>query len=87
MNKFTNNFGGNHWKVINRVLRYLRYTKKIELFYSGYPVVPEWYCDANWILDFKYSKSTSGYVFTIGGSSVSWKSSKKTCIARSTMET
>ncbi|PHT69058.1 hypothetical protein T459_28545 [Capsicum annuum] len=31
-------------------------------------------------------KSTNGYVFTIGGGAISWKSSKQTCIARSTME-
>ena len=31
-------------------------------------------------------KSTSGYVFTLGESAVSWKSAKKTCITRSTME-
>ena len=31
-------------------------------------------------------KSTSGYVFTLSGGEVSWKSSKQTCIARSTME-
>ena len=31
-------------------------------------------------------KSTSGYVFTFGGGAMSWKSSKQTCIARSTME-
>ncbi|XP_073290547.1 uncharacterized protein [Primulina huaijiensis] len=29
---------------------------------------------------------TSGYVFSIGGGAVSWRSSKQTCIARSTME-
>ena len=31
-------------------------------------------------------KSTSGYVFTLGGGVVSWKSFKQTCITRSTME-
>ena len=31
-------------------------------------------------------KSTSGYVFTLVGGAVSWKSSKKTCIVRSNME-
>ena len=31
-------------------------------------------------------KSTSGYVFILGGGAVSWKSSKQTCIARSTIE-
>ena len=30
--------------------------------------------------------STSVYVFTLGGATVSWKSSKQTCITRSTME-
>ena len=34
----------------------------------------------------KDTKSTSGYVFTLGGAAVSWKSLKQTCIAKSTME-
>ena len=46
----------------------------------------EGYSDANWISDMKDTKSTSGYVFTLSGATVSWKSSKQTCIARSTME-
>ena len=46
----------------------------------------EGYSDANWITGSIESKSTSGYVFTVGGGAVSWKSSKQTCIARSTME-
>ncbi|PHU12207.1 hypothetical protein BC332_19137 [Capsicum chinense] len=44
------------------------------------------YSDANWITGSNEVKSTSGYVFTIGGGAVSWKSSKQTYIARSTME-
>ncbi|KAF3675558.1 hypothetical protein FXO38_04703 [Capsicum annuum] len=48
--------------------------------------VLEGYSDANWITGSNEVKSTSGYVFTIGGGAVSWKSSKQTCIARSTME-
>ncbi|KAK9194952.1 hypothetical protein WN943_003067 [Citrus x changshan-huyou] len=38
------------------------------------------------ISDVKDSKSTSGYVFTLAGAAVSWRSSKQTVIARSTME-
>ncbi|KAL2252620.1 UNVERIFIED_CONTAM: Retrovirus-related Pol polyprotein from transposon TNT 1-94, partial [Sesamum indicum] len=30
--------------------------------------------------------STSGFVFTLGGRAISWKSAKQTCIARSTMK-
>ena len=69
-----------------RVLRYLRFTRNIGLNYTRYPAVLEGYCDANWISDTRDSKSTSGYIFTLGGAAVSWKSSKQTCIARSTME-
>ncbi|KAF3666872.1 hypothetical protein FXO37_10327 [Capsicum annuum] len=46
----------------------------------------EGYSDANWITGSNEVKSTSGYVFIIGGGAVSWKSSKQTYIARSTME-
>ena len=31
-------------------------------------------------------KATSGYVFTLGGGAVSWKSCKQTILTRSTME-
>ena len=40
----------------------------------------------NWIFDSNEIKSTSGYVFTLAGGAVSWKSAKQTIISRSTME-
>ena len=86
LSRYTSNPGVEHWKAIIRVLRYLRFTRNIGLNYTRYPAVLEGYCDANWISDTRDSKSTSGYVFTLGGAAVSWKSSKQTCIARSTME-
>jgi len=36
-----------------------------------YPAVLEEYSDANWISDMKDSKSISGYVFTLGGATIS----------------
>ncbi|KAK8609373.1 hypothetical protein V6N13_061822 [Hibiscus sabdariffa] len=52
---------------------------------SRYTHNPRYY-DANWVSDNDEVSSTSGYVFTLGGAAISWKSSKQTCIARSTME-
>ena len=69
-----------------RVLKYLQFTRDYGLHYTRYPAVLEGYSDANWISNDKDSKSHSGYVFTLGGAAVSWKSLKKTVIARSTME-
>ncbi|KAJ0084066.1 hypothetical protein Patl1_29352 [Pistacia atlantica] len=75
-----------NWKAIIRILRYLWYTHNYELQYTRYPNVLEGHSDANWISDIKYSQSTSGYVFTLGGAVVSWKSFKQTVLTRSTME-
>lgn len=51
------NSGDDHWKATVRVLKYLRFTQNYGLYYN----------DANWISDTKDSKSTSGYVFMLGG--------------------
>ena len=67
-------------------MRYFKYTLNYGLHYTRHPAILEGYSDANWISDTKDTKSTSGYVFTLGGAAVSWKSSKQTCIARSTRE-
>ncbi|RVW44009.1 Retrovirus-related Pol polyprotein from transposon TNT 1-94 [Vitis vinifera] len=75
-----------HWTVVRRVLKYLRGTINYGLCFSGFPSVLEGFSDANWILDSDEMKSTSGYVFILGGSAVSWKSAKQTCITQSIME-
>ncbi|CAA7023934.1 unnamed protein product [Microthlaspi erraticum] len=86
LSRYTSNPGHTHWKAITRVLNYVRHTKSYGLHYGKEPAVLEGYSDANWISDSKNSKSTSGYVFTLGGAAISWKSSKQTLLARSTME-
>ena len=69
-----------------RVLKCLRLTLDYGIHYTRYLIVFEGYNNANWISNVKDSKSYSGYEFTLGGAVVSWKSSKQTVIARSTME-
>ncbi|XP_047947314.1 secreted RxLR effector protein 161-like [Salvia hispanica] len=86
LSRYTSNTSKEHWRTLVRVLRYLKYTQNHGLHFSRYPPVLEGYCDANWISDNKDSLSTSGYVYTIGDGVVSWKSTKQTCIARSTMK-
>jgi hypothetical protein len=86
LSRYTHNPSIEHWNAISRLLRYLKGTINFGLSYCDYPTVLEGYCDANWISDSDEVKPTSGYVFTLAGGTVSWKSSKQTCIARSTME-
>ena len=86
LSRYTSNPGVMHWQGIMRVLKYLRFTRDCGLHYTRYPTVLEGYNDAHWIFNVKDSKSQTGYVFTLGGATVAWKSSKQMVIARSTME-
>ena len=83
---YTQSPNQDHWTVVRRVLKYLRGTINYGLCFSGFPSFLERFSDANWILDSDEMKPTSGYVFILVGSAVSWKSDKQTCITRSIME-
>ena len=68
---FVSNPGDNHWRALERVLRYLKGTMSYVIHYIGYPKVLESFCDANWISDADELYATSGYVFLLGGGVVS----------------
>lgn len=72
--------------AIDRLARYLIGTIGYELKYDRSLPILEMYNDANWISKSNEIKSTSGYIFTLGGGALSWKSSKQTHIARFTIE-
>ena len=64
----------------------MRGTINYGLCFNGFPSVLEGFNDAKWISDSDEMKSTSGYVFILGGSAVSLKFAKQTCFTQSTME-
>ena len=86
LSRYTQSPNQDHWTVVRRILKYLRGVINYGLCFSRFPSVLEGFSDANWILDSDEMKSTSGYVFILGGSAVSWKSAKQTCITQSIME-
>jgi hypothetical protein len=51
-------------------------TMDYRIHYYGYPAVLEGYSDANWISDVDELYAMSGYVFTLGGVAISWRSCK-----------
>ncbi|GKB80230.1 retrotransposon protein, putative, ty1-copia subclass [Tanacetum coccineum] len=71
LSRYTSNPSYAHWKAITRVLHYLRYSRDYRQHYDRHLAVIEGYIDANWISDIKDSRSTSGYVFTLGGAAIS----------------
>ncbi|KAK8950761.1 hypothetical protein KSP39_PZI003380 [Platanthera zijinensis] len=86
LSRFTSNPGKEHWEALDRLLRYLRGTKDHALCYTGYPPTVEGHSDASWCSEAGNNKSTSGYIFTLGGAAITWKSKRQTCIALSSME-
>jgi len=81
---FTSNPGKSHWDVVQRLMRYL--TLNLDLFYSKYPAMIECFLDASWCSEPDECRFTGGFVFTMGGAAISWKSKKQTLIAQSSME-
>jgi hypothetical protein len=84
LGRFQSNPGPEHWKLIKKVLHYLQGTKSLMLTYrktESLKVVG--YSDSDYAGDDR--KSTSGYVFTLAGGAISWKSSKQTVTISSTM--
>jgi hypothetical protein len=67
-------------------MHYLTGTMDYKIHYSGHPTVLKGYSDANWIYDMDELYATSGYIFTLSGAAVSWRSCKQTILMRSTMK-
>jgi hypothetical protein len=86
LSRYMSNPDDNHWHALERVLRYLKGTMSFGIHYFGHSAVLEGYSDANWISDIDQIYATSGYMFTLGGGIVSWRSSKQTILTKSTME-
>jgi hypothetical protein len=79
--------GEGHWTVVKNVFKYLRRTKGMFLVYGGEDkLVVMCYTDASFQTDQDDSKLHSGYVFTINGGAVRWKSSKQETVADSITE-
>ena len=84
--RYQSNPGEEHWKVVKTILKYLRRTKDQFLIYGDSELKLKGYTDASFASDKDDSKSISGYVFTLNGGAVSWKSSKQPTVADSTTE-
>ena len=71
----------------NTLFRYLKGTTTFGLLYQrseSSELIG--FSDADWGVDAEDSNSTSGYCFENGGTIISWKSSKQTCVSLSTAE-
>ena len=76
VSRYQSNPGEKHWTAVKCILKYLRNTKDLFLIYGNGDLLMKGYTDSSFQSDIDDSKSVSGYVFTLNGGAVSWKSSK-----------
>ena len=87
LSTFSNNPTDAHWQALKRVFRYLAGTRNRGIEYGGASNLTLCgYTDGDWAGDHDSARSTSGYVFTLNGGAISWKSGKQKSIAKSTCE-
>ncbi|MCO5553957.1 hypothetical protein L7F22_007483 [Adiantum nelumboides] len=75
-----------HWKAVKGILRYLKATKNMCICYGSQELSVMGYTDLDYAGDLDNIKSTSGYVFTMAGGAVSWRSRLQSCVTQSPTE-
>ena len=86
VSRYQSCYGEGHWNAVKTILKYLRRTRDIDLIYGGEELKLEGFMDASFQSDLDDNKSVSGFIFTLYGGAVSWRSSKQGTVADSTME-
>ena len=74
-----------HCTAVKHILKYLQRKRDYMLVYHDESLEPVGYTDFDFQSSIDSIKSTSGYVFTFGGGSISWRSVKQSSIVDSTM--
>jgi hypothetical protein len=75
-----------HWEAVKWLLRYLKGTSSMTLCFKKDSMSLEGFVDAYLVGDLDSRKSTFGYMFTWGGTTVSWMSRLQKCMPLSTIE-
>ncbi|KAL5787036.1 hypothetical protein ACOSP7_003985 [Xanthoceras sorbifolium] len=86
VSRYMNNPGKIHWEAVKWILRYLRGTTNKTLCFKGGDTTLTGYVDADLAGNVDIRKSTTGYVYTLGGTAVSWVSQLQKIVALSTTE-
>jgi len=70
VSKYMNNPRKEHWMVVKWTLRYLRGTTNQALCFGGSNIALQRYVNVDMAGDRDNRRSTTGYVFTVGGTTV-----------------
>ncbi|XP_031258360.1 secreted RxLR effector protein 161-like [Pistacia vera] len=89
VSRFMSNPGKPHWSALKGILRYLKETRSVGIVLKknqNSDCCVDGYANANYIGDVDKRKSTFGFVFTLWGNVVSWKSKLQHMVTLSSTE-
>ncbi len=88
LSRYLNCHGPEHHAAAQQVLRYIKTTQHMGITYrkSSLPLKLVGYSDSDWASDVESRRSTSGYIFTLAGGAISWKSKLQPTVALSSTE-
>ena len=91
LSQYTSNPLPEHIHAVKRVLRYLRGSEDLGIVFRGSKVPNAQvqltaFCDSDWAANVDDRRSVTGYVMTLCGGAISWKSKKQSTVALSTVE-
>ena len=84
VSSFMSRPGKQHWEVVKWILRYLRGSSDTCLCFTSESLKLQDYVDADFVGDIDSRKGTTGLVFTLGGTAISWASNLQKIVTLST---
>ena len=88
VSRYMANPGKEHWCAMKWILRYIRGTTGVGILYSRDANAGQLvgYADSDYSGDLDGRRSTTGYIFTLSGSPISWNSTLQSSVDLSTTE-
>lgn len=76
-----------HWNAVKRIIQYLKQTVNYCISYEfGKNINLAGYSDTDYAEDADTRRSTTGYVFLLNGSAITWSSRRQSSVSLSTTE-
>lgn len=89
VSRYMADLGRMHWEALKWIMRYMRGTANLELMFERTTQVRDplqGYVDSDYAANLDSRKSLTGYVFTLYGTTISWRSMLLSVVALSTTE-
>lgn len=86
VSRFMSNLGKQYWEAVKWILRYLQGTTEKCLCFKRSDLKLQGYVDADFAGEVDHRRSTTGYVFTLGATAISWVSQLQRIVTLSTTE-